>query len=330
MHNYLPIPSVIVIGLVAMLASLALLTQAGVLWIDSRFPPQGDIVTTAAGPIHIVDLGPKNGAELPVVMVHGASSNLKAMRLPLGDNLAKTRRVILIDRSGHGWSPRDPAQQWSLESQARAIAAVLDRIGIPRAVLVAHSFGGAVATRLALDEPQRVAGLVVLAGATHPWPGGGVGQLNKLLTTPLIGPLLAYTVTLPVGLFLVEPGARSVFLPQTMPDGYVDATATPLLLRPREMLANAWDLTALNAELGVQMARYPQIAAPTIVIHGDADEVASLDIHSRALAKEVPGARLIVLPGVGHMVQNAAPELVQREIEGLIPAFVTKSHATMR
>ncbi len=313
-----------------MLAALALLTQAGVRWIDSRYPPRGEIVATAAGAIHIVDLGPKDGAELPVVMVHGASSNLNAMRLPLGDDVAKIRRVVLIDRPGHGWSPRGSARDSSLASQAGAIAAALDRLGISRAVVVAHSLGGAVATRLALDQPERVAGLVVLAGATHPWPGGGVGRLNKLLTTPLIGQLLAYTITLPVGLMLVEPGARSVFSPQTMPDGYVEATATPLLLRPREMLANARELTALNAAVGAQVPRYKQIAAPTIVIHGDADDVASLDIHSRALAAEIPDARLVVLPGVGHMVQNAAPDVVQREIEGLVSAFVTKSHATMR
>jgi pimeloyl-ACP methyl ester carboxylesterase len=320
----------ILIGVVATLAVLALLTQAGVLWLQHRFPPQGEMIAVGGGMLHVVDLGPRDLAEPPIVMIHGASSNLGAMRLPLGDELAKNHRVILIDRPGHGWSPRDDLAHSSLAMQAKAIGEALDRLGVSHAIVVAHSMGGAVGARMALDQPQRVAGLVMLAAATHPWPGGGVGQLNKILTMPVIGPLLAYTITLPIGLFLVEPGARSVFAPQAMPDGYVAATATPLLLRPREMLANAWDLTTLNAALGEQVSRYPQITAPTIVLHGDADTTASLNVHSRPFAGEVPGAKLVVLPGVGHIVQNAVPDLVQREIEALIASAVTKSHAAMR
>src|SRR6516165_10651045 len=71
----------------------------------------------------------------------------------------------------------------------------------------------------------------------YPWKGG-VGWYNKAVTTPVIGPLLAHTVTLPLGLLLTKPGARGVFLPQPMPDGFVKNTATWLLLRPREFLAN--------------------------------------------------------------------------------------------
>ena len=62
----------------------------------------------------------------------------------------------------------------------------------------------------------------------------------------------------------------------------------------------------------------PEIAAPTVVISGDVDKTVSTNIHSRPFAATVPNARLIVLPGVGHMVQNAAPDLVMREIEALI------------
>jgi pimeloyl-ACP methyl ester carboxylesterase len=55
------------------------------------------------------------------------------------------------------------------------------------------------------------------------------------------------------------------------------------------------------------------------VIAGDAsDKTVSTEIHSRPFAKTVPDAKLIVLPGVGHMVQNAAPELVIAEIDALI------------
>ena len=118
-----------------------------------------------------------------------------------------------------------------------------------------HSLAGALGALLALDYPERVAGLVMLAPVAYPWPGG-VGWYNKVVTTPVIGPLLAYTITLPLGLILSEPGARSVFAPQTMPAGFVDNSATPLLLRPREFLANAWDLVTLKAAVAEQAPRY--------------------------------------------------------------------------
>ena len=147
---------------------------------------------------------------------------------------------------------------------------------------------------------------------------GGVGWYNKLVTTPLIGPLFAYTITLPLGLVLTQPGARGVFLPQAMPDGFVKSTATPLLLRPREFLANARDLMALNAAVAEQAPRYAEIKMPITVIAGDADKTVSTSIHSRAFAAALPDVKLIVLPGVGHMVQNAAPERVMSEVDAMI------------
>jgi pimeloyl-ACP methyl ester carboxylesterase len=134
----------------------------------------------------------------------------------------------------------------------------------------------------------------------------------------VIGPLLAYTITLPLGFFLADPGARSVFLPQVMPDDFVKNSATPLLLRPREFLANARDLVTLKAAVAEQAPRYGNIMVPVAVITGDTDKTVSPDIHSRPFAVAVPNAKLIVLPDVGHMVQNAAPELVMREIDVMI------------
>jgi pimeloyl-ACP methyl ester carboxylesterase len=134
----------------------------------------------------------------------------------------------------------------------------------------------------------------------------------------VIGPLLAYTITLPLGYFLAGPGARGVFLPQDMPEGFVKNTATPLLLRPRQFLNNAWDLVTLKAAVAGQVPRYADIKAPIVIITGDADKTVSTNIHSRPLAATAPNAKLIVLPGVGHMVQNAAPDLVISEIDAMI------------
>jgi pimeloyl-ACP methyl ester carboxylesterase len=305
------------IALVAALAMLALITQAGVLVLQRAHPAQGWMIQVSGATLNVVDIGPRDAVGPPVVMIHGASSNLEAMRQPLGDLLARHHRVILIDRPGHGWSSRARLEDSTPAIQARMIDEALVKMNIGPAILVVHSWAGALGARMALDYPERVAGLVMLAPVTHPWRGG-VGWYNKLVTTPVIGPLLAYTITLPLGTFLAEPGARNVFLPQAMPDGYVANTATSLVLRPREFLANARDLVSLKAAVAEQAPRYADIAVPTVVISGDADKTVSTSIHSRPFAAAVPHAKLIVLPGVGHMVQNAAPELVSHEIDAMI------------
>jgi pimeloyl-ACP methyl ester carboxylesterase len=300
--------------LVAALVMLALATQAGVLAIQYRFPAKGKAVEVTGATLNVLDIGPRDASGPPIVLIHGASSNLEAMRRPLGDRLAVHRRVILIDRPGHGWSSASAEEASTPAAQGRMIEEALKQLNVGPVVLVVHSWAGALGARMAIDYPERLAGLVMLAPVTHPWEGG-VGWYNALVTKPVIGPLLAYTVTLPLGYFLLAPGARGVFLPQVMPDDFVGESATPLLLRPREFLANARDLVRLKQAVREQVSRYGGISAPTVVISGDVDKTVSTNIHSRPFAAMVRNAKLIVLPGVGHMVQNAATDLVVREIE---------------
>jgi len=306
---------------VAALALLALITQAGILVLQRAYPAQGRMIEVTGARLHVVDIGPRDAAGPPVVMIHGASSNLEIMRQPLGALLAENHRVILIDRPGHGWSSRARVEDSTPAIQARMIDEALERLGVSRAILVVHSWSGALGARMALDYPHRVAGLVMLAPVAYPWRGG-VGWYNRLVTTPVIGPLLAYTVTLPLGIFLTGPGARAVFLPQVMPADFVGRSATPLLLRPREFLANAWDLMTLKAAVAEQAPRYADIRVPTRIITGDADKTVSPGIHSQPLAAALANAKLIMLKDVGHMVQNVAPELVISEIDGMIGDIV--------
>jgi pimeloyl-ACP methyl ester carboxylesterase len=299
----------------AALLVLALVTWGGVIALQRIYPARGVMIEVTGARLNVVDIGPRGGQ--PVVLIHGASSNLEAMRRPLGDRLAEKHRVILIDRPGHGWSSRAREEDSTPQAQGRMIEEALAKLDVGRAILVVHSWAGALGARMALDFPERIAGLVMLAPVAYPWRGG-VGWYNELVTTPLIGPLLAYTITLPLGLFLAAPGARNVFLPQIMPDDFVRETATPLLLRPREFLANARDLVTLKAAVAQQAPRYAEIEVPTIVISGDVDKTVSMNIHSRPFASAVRGAKLVVLEGVGHMIQNVAPDIIVREIDAMI------------
>ena len=307
----------IIAGFIAItLLILVMVTQAGVLVVQRRYPAQGRKIEVAGAVLNVLDIGPSDTASAPIVLIHGASSNLETMRKPLGERLAEKHRVILIDRPGLGWSARARERDSTPAIQGRMINEALGKLGVGRFILVVHSWAGALGARMALDYPERVAGHVMLAPVTHPWRGG-VGWYNHVVTTPVIGRLLAYTIMPLLGYVLTDPGARHIFLPQVMPDDFVHDSATPLLLRPRTFLANARDLITLKSSVVEQAPRYGEIAAPTVVISGDSDNTVSTEIHSRPFAAVVPNAKLIVLPGVGHMVQYAAPEIVLREIDAM-------------
>src|ERR1700735_1110352 len=97
------IPCMISVIFVAALVVLALATQAGVMVFQHRLPAQGKAIEEAGATLNVLDIGPRDAAGPPIVLIHGASSNLETMRRPLGEALAARHRVILIDRPGHGW-----------------------------------------------------------------------------------------------------------------------------------------------------------------------------------------------------------------------------------
>ncbi|MGI8527822.1 MAG: alpha/beta fold hydrolase [Pseudolabrys sp.] len=296
------------------LAALAVVTVIGTAEIERGYPPAGRFVDVEGGRVHVLELGAPEAP--PVVLLHGASGNLGDMRLALGERLAARYRVILIDRPGHGWSDRpggrddaSPARHAALIHQA------LGKIGVTKAIVLGHSWAGALATAYALAYPGETAGLVLLAPVTHPWPGG-VSWINNIVATPVIGPMIARTVILPAGYFLIASGIEAVFAPQSPPPDYARRTGVDMILRPTEFIANAQDLVDLKGFVTAQAPHYGEIKAPVAIIAGDDnDKVVSTKIHSRAIARQLPDAKLTVLPGVGHMVQYAAPDPIAEAID---------------
>jgi pimeloyl-ACP methyl ester carboxylesterase len=315
------------LAVVAILGAARAITALEAARIEAAHPASGRLVEVEGGKLHVLELGAAAPRDrLPIVLVHGASGNLQDLRLALGDRLAAHRRVILVDRPGHGWSDRPGGvADASPARQAALIAQALGRIGVERFVLVGHSLGGAVASALALTFPTRVAGLVLLAPVTHPWEGG-LEWYNAILSTPIIGPLFAHTVAVPLSIFLLDGGVASVFEPQAAPADYVRRAAIRLLLRPAQFLANAQDLAALKAFVAAQALRYGEIGAPTVIVTGSADTTVSPHIHARAAAAAVPNARLIVLAGVGHMPHHIDTDAVAAAI-GQLPYAHDNLHA---
>src|SRR6187551_1692171 len=228
---------ILIASAAAVLGLLAATTEFAVRRIERAHPAAGRLVAVDGGRLHLLELGPAGAPA--VVLLHGASGNLEDMRVALGDRLAQRYRVILVDRPGHGWSDRpNGSADASPARQAALIHQALGRIGVTRAIIVGHSWSGALATAYTLAYPDAVLGLVLLAPVTHPWPGG-VAWYNPILTAPVIGPLFARTLALPLGQLLIGPGVVSVFAPQPAPADYRDRAAVELLLRASEFIANA-------------------------------------------------------------------------------------------
>jgi pimeloyl-ACP methyl ester carboxylesterase len=281
--------------------------------VERAFPPTGQFVEVSGGRLHFVDRKPAGKTRGTVVLVHGASSNHADLLTTLGPGL-KDFRVLAFDRPGQGWSDRLGGREMAQpDAQARAIAGALDALKTGPVILVAHSLAGGLATSMALDRPDLVEGLVLLAAVTHPWPGG-IEWYYTPAATPIVGPVFTWLVAVPAASYVIDDAARSVFAPSIPPDDYVKTAQIPLILRPASFEANAQDVAVLKDFVGRQVPRYPSLKMPVVAIASDRDSVVSPTIHSAAIAREAPQGRLVIINGAGHMPHHAGRDRVVAEI----------------
>jgi pimeloyl-ACP methyl ester carboxylesterase len=304
--------------LTLLLLALALVAARNARLAEARHPPHGAFATVAGVRLHHLDLMPSgwNEDDATLVFIHGASGNLRDQQLAFEAALAGRHRLVFVDRPGHGHSERGPADAHHPAVQAELIAGLLDRLGVRRAVAVGHSWGGSVVAQLALQRPETVAGLVFIAPATHPWPGG-VNWYYDVAAMPVVGPLFSHTLAPVVAAGVAPRAMGNVFAPEAAPEGYAEATGLDLLLRPATFRANAQDVARLKQAVGRAVADYPSIAQPAVVITGDRDTVVWPEIHSAGLARDLANARLVTLAGAGHMPHHTRKAAVVAEIETL-------------
>jgi pimeloyl-ACP methyl ester carboxylesterase len=297
---------------------VAVLGVLGFAWLniwraEKQYGRHGAVVSLGDVELHYVDVGPIDApgeTQAPIVLIHGASGNLRDFEASILPTLAKDHRVLAFDRPGHGWSGRpnasdahDPAHQAALIHDG------LQKLGVERPVVLGHSWGGAVATAYALQFAADMSGLLVLAGATHPWKGP-VSWYHRILAMPIIGSIFLWMVVLPFGRLLASAGVQSTFIPDSAPDGYEKALGLSLLFRPGHFRNNSIDTSNLRTHLARQSQRYDQIAVPTIIVTGNRDQTVMAKLHSYALHEQISGSELIKLQGVGHMPHHVRPDIV--------------------
>ena len=245
-------------------------------------------------------------------MIHGTTSHLVDFDVALGKQLGGKYRLLAYDRPGMGRSTKRPGDAAKLDVQAETAADVI-RAEHPDGpvVVIGHSYGGAVALRLALDHPELVSGLVLLAPASHPW-GASAPFFYKVESTPVVGQIVT-TLAWPFSSGAARDSLKNrAFAPRPVPEGYFEQAEVKLALRPHALRATAADFSALPKQLEAQVLRYGELKMPIVTIQGEDDHVVPVRLI-RAKSSFSHG-KLVFVPGAGHMVQHAAPEIIDREI----------------
>lgn len=217
------------------------------------------------------------------------------------------------NRPGHGYSDRPNDTNLTPDLQAQWLHKMLSQLGVQRPVIVGYSWSGALALAYALRYPNEAAGLVLVAPVAYPDPAFDA-PLFRLAQVPLVGDVILGSFVTPFAQAIAAPSLKAAFAPAPVPVGYAQV-ATHLWLRPSQVKAMAQDVAVLNPALQELSARYGHIRIPTAIVPGDADTMDPPARHALPLHQAIPNARLVVIPGAGHMLLHSHHSAVLEGIE---------------
>lgn len=256
--------------------------------------------------LHAEVLGP-SGAPT-IVLAHGYVMSLAAWHYQRRD-LADEFRVVAYDQRGHGRSQPAASGDYSIEALGRDLAAVIEALVPPgeRCVVAGHSMGGMSVLAMAEHEHdvlrRRLGGAVLLDTTAADVIRGSAFSRGSAVAAGVLGTLTAAAVGIrpPASVELYRSGpalvaARVIGLSRRAHPAHVAFTLELALACPRSVSAAV--LPTLSA-LDVRHAAR-RLDVPTLVVVGESDRLTPADA-SRELAAVLPDARLVVLPGIGHM-----------------------------
>lgn len=242
-----------------------------------------------------------------VVLVHGLGLN-RAVWQWMAPVLGARFRVVTYDLLGHGDSA-EPAAQPVLTDLSRQLAGLLDFLEIERAAIVGFSLGGMVARRFAQDLPARTAALVILHSPHRRSAEAQDAVLARVDQAGLSGP----AATVEAALLRWYTEAARTGRPELM-----DMTRAWVLANDARVYPRLYRILAEGVEEVV--APFPPIRCPTLVLTADEDHGNSPEM-SAAIAAEIAGAQLVILPRLRHMALAEDPEAVNEPVL----SFLTKA-----
>jgi pimeloyl-ACP methyl ester carboxylesterase len=283
----------IVVALVAFLLWTPDRDRASLEAVYLRSP--ADMIEVAGTRLDVRDSGPKDA---PVVLLlHGFGSSLHTWENWSGP-LSADHRVIRLDLPGCGLSPPDPSGDYTEARSIAVLLALMDRLGVAKASVVGNSMGGRIAWTLASEHPDRVDKLILISPDGFESPGFEYGVKPAVPSTVK---LMRYVLPKPLLKMSLAPAYAD---PKVMTDAlatrYYDLMRAP----------GVRDAMIARMEQSIRydpVARLRSIRAPTLLLWGEQDRMIPFT-NAADYAKAIPGAKLVPLPGVGHLPQEEAPQ----------------------
>jgi pimeloyl-ACP methyl ester carboxylesterase len=248
----------------------------------------------------------KQVSAAPIVLLHGqpgSAGDWNGVVSALGADTS----VLAPTRPGWG-----AGRAGGLQHNAAALLATLDAEGLDRATIVGHSLGGSVAAWVAAHHPDRVARLVLAAPAANL---ASIYALDRWLALPVAGFLTSSALMAGTGVTLAWPAARRAAGGRLGLDERFLRQAGRTLRAPSAWRTFVTEQRGLLRELPSLEPRLGAITAPTTIVVGSRDRIVGAG-SARRLATQIPGARLVELPGAGHLLPLQQPVRLAEVILG--------------
>ena len=252
--------------------------------------------------VHYRDEGPRDAPA--IVLLHGSNADLHTWDQWTAA-LTDRYRVIRFDQIGHGLTGADPADDYAPKTFADDVGRMADKLGIKRFVLAGNSMGGGIAIRYALRHPERLDGLVLVDSGGSPSVGKAKGNIGFTLARNRVGGWLMTKIT-----------------PRSLIDASLHQTVLNQAIMTEAMIDRYWELLRFPGNRAATVTRFSQpmqsfaaadlakLPMPVLIQWGAGDPLIPL-AAGQWLHKAIPGSRMVVYPGIGHIpMEEAAAQSV--------------------
>ena len=235
----------------------------------------------------------------PVLIVHGGFSGNYELWLQPFDILSRRWRCVTYDHRGAGENRAEG--RITRQDMVADLFGIMDVVGVERAVLAGESMGCGIVLDAALQQPQRIAGLVLVDGSPA-YSQQRSGALAAGVRAQFLPTLQAF----------IERGVPEDGMEHVRRWGmHILTRSTPV--ESAELLECMWGLDLTE--------RLADVKAPTLIIHGERDQIIPMQV-AELMSSRIPGSRLVTAPGIGHVPTLTAPEMVANEIARFLETVV--------
>lgn len=270
-----------------------------------------DMVRVDGLDVHYKDTGPKDA---PVVLLlHGFGSSLQTWDV-WAAQLEKDYRVIRLDLPGFGLTGPSPLHDYSERGDLATLTHFVDQLGVASYSIIGHSMGGKMAWNLAAADAKRVNALVLIAPDGFP-------EAKDIGTKPYAVPGIMGMMKFCLPKYLVRKSIEPAFFdPNALSDSLVDRYYD--LLRAPGVRAAILE-RANQTTYTDPVPRLMKITAPTLLIWGEKDRMIPSS-NAQSYAKVLPSSKTVLLPNLGHLVQEEQPELALTHVTDFLNSTVKR------